>query len=150
VSALIKYMSTLTDLSTGATGPPNATEGNFMVRQFLASPKLPLRFYLAAGTFEIDRDGGGGNILESTRYLRDVLLAKGYQVHYQQFVGGHDGLSWRGRSLTASSRCSEFTKVPRNFSPWLQKKVAKSVQCGEHSSLMKSRPRARVASSYVD
>jgi len=55
-----------------------------------------LRFYLAAGTFEIDRDGGGGNILESTRYLRDVLLAKGYQVHYQQFVGGHDGLSWRG------------------------------------------------------
>ena len=67
-----------------------------MVRQFLSSPKLPLRFYLAAGTFEIDRDGGGGNILESTRYLRDVLLAKGYQVHYQQFVGGHDGLSWRG------------------------------------------------------
>ena len=67
-----------------------------MVKQFLASPKLPLRFYLGAGTFEIDRDGGGGNILESTRHLRDVLLAKGYQVHYQQFVGGHDGLSWRG------------------------------------------------------
>jgi enterochelin esterase family protein len=73
------------------------TEGNFMVKQFLASPKLPLRFYLAAGTFEIDRDGGGGGgILESTRHLRDVLLARGYQVHYQQFVGGHDGLNWRG------------------------------------------------------
>jgi enterochelin esterase-like enzyme len=72
------------------------TEGNFMVKQFLASPKLPLRFYLAAGTFEIDRDGGGGDILESTRNLRDVLLAKGYEVHYKQFVGGHDGLSWRG------------------------------------------------------
>jgi enterochelin esterase-like enzyme len=72
------------------------TEGNFMVRQFLASPKLPLRFHLAAGTFEIDRGGGGGDILETTRHLRDVLLAKGYQVHYQQFVGGHDGLSWRG------------------------------------------------------
>jgi enterochelin esterase-like enzyme len=72
------------------------TEGNFMVKQFLASPKLPLRFYLAAGTFEFDRNGGGGEILEGTRHLRDVLLAKGYQVHYQQFVGGHDGLSWRG------------------------------------------------------
>ena len=85
---------------SGGTGGENSrdatTEGNFMVKQFLASPKLPLRFYLAAGTFEIDRDGGGGGILECTRHLRDVLLAKGYQVHYQQFVGGHDGLSWRG------------------------------------------------------
>ena len=54
-----------------------------MVRQFLASPKLPLRFYLAAGTFEIDRDGGGGGILECTRHLRDVLLAKGYQGRWQ-------------------------------------------------------------------
>ncbi len=85
---------------SGGTGGENSkdatTEGNFMVKQFLASPKLPLRFYLAVGTFELDRDGGGGGILESTRHLRDVLLAKGYQVHYQQFVGGHDGLSWRG------------------------------------------------------
>jgi enterochelin esterase family protein len=85
---------------SGGTGGENSrdaiTEGNFMVKQFLASPKLPLRFYLAAGTFEIDRDGGGGNILESTRHLRDVLLAKGYDTHYEQFVGGHDGLSWRG------------------------------------------------------
>jgi len=72
------------------------TEGNFLAKEFLASPKLPVRFYLAAGTFEIDRNGGGGEILETTRQLRDVLLAKGYEVHYQQFVGGHDGLSWRG------------------------------------------------------
>ena len=72
------------------------TEGNWMVKQFLASRKLQLRFYLAAGTFEVDTSGEGGNILESTRHLRDVLLAKGYQVHYRQFVGGHDGLSWRG------------------------------------------------------
>jgi enterochelin esterase family protein len=55
-----------------------------------------LRFHLAAGTFESDKNGGGGEILETTRHLRDVLLAKGYEVHYQQFVGGHDGLSWRG------------------------------------------------------
>lgn len=74
----------------------STTEGNIMVKQFLASPKLPLRFYLAVGIFEYDRNGGGGEILEGTRHLRDVLLAKGYQVHYQQFVGGHDGLSWRG------------------------------------------------------
>ena len=81
----------------GGDGSRDATtEGNFLVKEFLASPKLPLRFYLATGTFEFDRNGGGGEILEGTRHLRDVLLAKGYQVHYQQFVGGHDGLSWRG------------------------------------------------------
>jgi enterochelin esterase-like enzyme len=72
------------------------TEGNFLVKDFLAIRKLPLRFYLTAGTFEVDREGTGGGILEATRQLRDVLLAKGYDVQYQQFVGGHDGLSWRG------------------------------------------------------
>lgn len=85
---------------SGGTGgeysQDGTTEGNFMVKEFLASRKLPLRFYLTAGTFEIDRDGTGGGILETTRQLRDVLLAKGYDVQYRQFVGGHDGLSWRG------------------------------------------------------
>ena len=81
----------------GGDGSRDATtEGNFLVKEFLASPKLPIRFYLSAGTFEFDRNGGGGEILEGTRHLRDVLLARGYQVHYHQFVGGHDGLSWRG------------------------------------------------------
>jgi len=81
----------------GGDGSRDATtEGNIMAKLFLVSPKLPLRFYLAVGTFEYDRNGGGGEILEGTRHLRDVLLAKGYDVHYQQFVGGHDGLSWRG------------------------------------------------------
>jgi enterochelin esterase family protein len=49
-----------------------------------------------AGSFEFDSNGTGGSILETSRHMRDVLLAKGYEVHYQQFVGGHDYLSWRG------------------------------------------------------
>lgn len=73
-----------------------STETNWTVKQYLASPKLPLKFYLDAGTFEADLAGEGGDILEATRHLRDVLSAKGYEVHFQQFVGGHDGLSWRG------------------------------------------------------
>ena len=72
------------------------TETGWMAKQFIASPKLPLRFYLDAGAFEFDSNGTGGSILETSRDMRDVLLAKGYDVHYRQFVGGHDYLSWRG------------------------------------------------------
>jgi enterochelin esterase family protein len=72
------------------------TETGWLAKQFIQSPKLPVRFYMDAGTFEFDTAGGGGGILEPSRQMRDVLLAKGYEVHYQQFVGGHDYLSWRG------------------------------------------------------
>jgi enterochelin esterase family protein len=48
-----------------------------------------------AGSDELDLTGDGGDILVPNRNLRDVLLAKGYEVHYQEFDGGHDGLSWR-------------------------------------------------------
>ena len=72
------------------------TEENWIAKQFVTSSKLPVRFFLEAGTFEVDKQGTGGDILEATRTLRDVLLAKGYEVHFQQFVSGHDDLSWRG------------------------------------------------------
>ena len=71
-------------------------EPNWLARQFVAAPRSAARFYLEAGTFEVDISGRGSGILEANRQLRDVLLAKGYEVHYQQFVGGHDTLSWRG------------------------------------------------------
>ena len=61
--------------------------------------RLPLRFYLTAGSFEAQFWGGPGGVngtLESNRHMRDVLLAKGYEVQYQEFIGGHDYLSWRG------------------------------------------------------
>ena len=67
-----------------------------MAKQFIASSKLPLKFYIDAGSFEFDSNGTGGGILETSRNIRDVLLTKGYEVHYQQFVGGHDYLSWQG------------------------------------------------------
>jgi len=85
--------------------PPNSdnspssdanSEPNWVARQFIASPKLPLRFHLDAGTDEIDFSGKSNSILPTTRTLRDVLLAKGYQVQFQEFAGGHDYLSWRG------------------------------------------------------
>jgi enterochelin esterase-like enzyme len=73
------------------------SEPNWVAKQFIASPKLPLRFYLDAGSDEIDFSGNGNSILLTSRTLRDVLLAKGYEVYFQEFAGGHDYLSWRGK-----------------------------------------------------
>lgn len=73
-----------------------STETGWLAKEFIKSPKLPLAFYMDAGQFEIDTGGFGGGILEPSRHMRDVLLAKGYPVTYQQFIGGHDYLSWRG------------------------------------------------------
>ena len=79
-----------------AEKPEPYQEPNYLAKEFIKSPKLPLKFYMDAGSFEVDTQGGGGAILEPSRHMRDVLLAKGYEVHYQENVGGHDYLSWRG------------------------------------------------------
>jgi enterochelin esterase-like enzyme len=71
-------------------------ETGWLAKEFINSPKLPLKFWMDAGVFEVDTNGTGGAILEPSRHMRDVLLAKGYEVHYRQFAAGHDYLNWRG------------------------------------------------------
>lgn len=83
------------DPSKPDTFTPGA-DPSYVAQLFVKSPKLPLRFYLDAGSLELDRDGDGSSILVTNRHLRDVLRAKGYEVFYQEFQGGHDYLSWRG------------------------------------------------------
>lgn len=90
--------------SFGWTPPPDPAkprdfdperEKNHVASLFLAAPKLPVRFYLDAGTEEIDFSLPGARNLIPNRHFRDVLKAKGYEVHYREFVGGHDEASWR-------------------------------------------------------
>ena len=64
-----------------------------LIRQFVTTRKLPIRFYLEAGLFENDCPD---TLLAQNRRLRDVLEAKGYSVVYSEFAGGHEFLSWRG------------------------------------------------------
>jgi enterochelin esterase-like enzyme len=73
-----------------------APETGWLVKEYIKSPKLPLRFYIDAGLFEVNTFGTGSSLLDTSRHMRDVLLAKGYPVRYQEFVGGHDYLGWRG------------------------------------------------------
>jgi enterochelin esterase family protein len=81
---------------SSADATDSSSEPNWVARQFISSPgKLP-RFYLDAGSAEFDAIGDNNSILASTRALRDVLRAKGCEVHFQEFAGGHDYLGWRG------------------------------------------------------
>ena len=75
--------------------PPN-TEDQWLARQYAASPRLPLRFYLQAGLFEDKSGSPGAGILDSNRHLRNVLQAKGYPVEHVEYASGHDYLQWRG------------------------------------------------------
>ena len=72
------------------------TETGWLAKEFIKSPKLQLKFWMDAGVFEVDTVGTGGGILEPSRHMRDVLLAKGYDVSYHQFASGHDYINWRG------------------------------------------------------
>jgi enterochelin esterase-like enzyme len=76
----------------------NWEESEWLTKQFVTSPKLPVRFYIEAGLLESVWEPGLGTVslLAANRHLRDVLLAKGYAVHYREFNGGHDYINWRG------------------------------------------------------
>jgi enterochelin esterase-like enzyme/ketosteroid isomerase-like protein len=64
-------------------------DSGWVMRQYLRSPKLPLRFYIDVGRYEEKQ-------LSTNRNLRDILELKGYPVTYSEYDGGHDYLCWRG------------------------------------------------------
>jgi enterochelin esterase family protein len=55
---------------------------------FAVEDRVPLRFYLDAGVFERRQ-------VQANLHMRDVLIAKGYDVDYRNFPGGHDYFWWR-------------------------------------------------------
>jgi len=77
--------------------PKGDVEHEWLTRQFVSSPKLPVRFYLDVGLMESGpTPDKGPNMVIVNRHMRDVLQAKGYFVHYREFNGGHEYLNWRG------------------------------------------------------
>ncbi len=68
----------------------------WLIQQFVTTPTLPIRFYIEAGRHENPSDHKTITLLRSSRYLRDVLRAKGYDVTYHEFEGGHRYVCWRG------------------------------------------------------
>lgn len=69
-------------------------EPEWLARQFAKMPKSNIFFCMEAGRLE-DRQGDGTSLLAANRHLRDVLMAKGYRVHYFEVYGDHDPVHWR-------------------------------------------------------
>jgi enterochelin esterase-like enzyme len=66
---------------------------NWLIHQFVASPRLPVRFYCEVGSTE---RSGGVDMVACNWHMRDILRLKGYEVHYAEFSGGHDYICWCG------------------------------------------------------
>ncbi len=62
-------------------------EPAWLNRCFATAERLPVKLRLEVGLHE-------RGMLQHTRHLRDVLLAKGYDLSYLEFNGGHDRLWW--------------------------------------------------------
>ncbi len=70
--------------------------------------RLPTRFYLDVGTLETQTNVRHRedvlqviSQIDGVRRFRDVILQLGHNVHYSEFVGGHDFASWK-QALPAS------------------------------------------------
>lgn len=75
---------------------PAGQEPEWLARHLAQSPRLPLDFYLEIGLLErsaiTSRDP---SMLTASRHLRDVLIAKGYQVDFEGLYSGHEHVAWR-------------------------------------------------------
>jgi enterochelin esterase-like enzyme len=75
--------------------PDDDEEDEWLARQFVDSPTLPLDFYFDVGLLENGYNNGPSQRC-ANRHMRDVLRAKGYPVHFVEYNGGHDYVCWRG------------------------------------------------------
>jgi enterochelin esterase family protein len=67
---------------SGAYGwsPDDADEGEALARDYATRPRLPLRFWVEAQQQSARREPPYAH----------VLIARGYEVSYGEFAGGHD------------------------------------------------------------
>lgn len=75
--------------------PEGDDEPEMIARSVSTSPPLPIRFYLEVGVLETGAPYRGVDQLAANRHFRDVLRAKGYDVTYHEYFGGHEYLNWR-------------------------------------------------------
>lgn len=63
--------------------------------EFAAVERLPIRFALDVGRYETVAQEQDASLYHANLHLRDVLVAKGYDVSFVVYPGGHDFFWWR-------------------------------------------------------
>jgi enterochelin esterase family protein len=81
--------------------PPGHAEFEWLPALFAREPKRPIRFYMAAGTLEtvVSPTNAGHYMVGTNRHMRDVLVAKGYQLKYVEFYGVHSTFNWQDQLM---------------------------------------------------
>lgn len=71
-------------------------QAGWLIREYLNSEKLPIKFYMDVGREENKNFRGKGFSHQGlNRHMRDVLIAKGYDITYTEYDGGHDYAWWQ-------------------------------------------------------
>lgn len=78
--------------------PDGDPEPDWLIRQYERLPRVPTRTYVEMGLNE------GPAMVPTGRRLRDVMVAKGYDLEYVEYNGGHDVNCWRGGMADALCR----------------------------------------------
>lgn len=74
--------------------PRGDAEHEWLARQFVERERLPIELYLDVGRLEAQARIRPNQLI-ANRHMRDVLRAKGYQVHYTEHDGKHNYAAWR-------------------------------------------------------
>ncbi|WP_433826568.1 enterochelin esterase [Actinoplanes sp. CA-015351] len=69
---------------------PDDVDAEWFAHQVALAGRRPVRWHVEVGLDEWVN-------LRPNRHLRDVLTARGYELTYSEFAGGHDRLCWRER-----------------------------------------------------
>ena len=82
---------------------PGSPEPNSLTRLYRDTARIPVRFYLDWGLYDniptatlpLDEMALDEALTQANRHFRDVLLAKGYDVTYQEIGGAHEAIHFR-------------------------------------------------------
>lgn len=77
--------------------PDGETEYEWLAGRVAASPRRDVRWFLRVGSLEtvVTPNNHGHYMVATNRHMRDVLRARGYDLDYAEYAGGHSDLNWQ-------------------------------------------------------